>query len=78
MNWQPIETAPKNQLVLIYLRRPSRHQVAWDVAHFEEAPRGHFTWRDQSSHDLEMYDWRATHWRPLPDPPSLTSNPKGQ
>jgi hypothetical protein len=67
VNWQPIETAPRDQFVLVYARRPSRHHVCWDVAQCE-SPHG--TWRDQSSHEIELYDWRVTHWMPLPDPPS--------
>lgn len=62
--WQPIETAPSGEYVLLYLTRPSRSHVAWDIG----ANDGN-GWYDQSAHELEPYDWRATHWQPLPPPP---------
>ena len=68
--WQPIETAPKNRLVLTYAVRPSRSQVGYDVGLFETVGKDS-VWYDQSYHELELYDWRVTHWMPLPAPPVI-------
>lgn len=53
--WQPIETAPKGEVVLVY----SSHGV--DIAHFGLLYEG---WLDENYEDID-----PTHWMPLPPPP---------
>lgn len=80
MNWQPIETAPKNVKVLVY--RPDQ---AYFVAYFQDdATDPYFSEGDEESdfngawvtYDGKM-DYRIrygglTHWMPLPEPPKET------
>lgn len=63
-DWQPIETAPKGQLVLVY-------SATFVLAHFN-------TYYDmwigtaRDSEDTKMLNrasTRPTHWMPLPQPP---------
>lgn len=70
-DWQPIETAPKKTLILIYLRG--------EIYIGSLSP-----WRDQSYPELWQTQWgealvrpwkyedggpMPTHWMPLPTPP---------
>lgn len=67
--WQPIETCPKDQRVLLFR---AGHIVCgrWDDDRFAAKPRPYWT------HDQERLWGRAdarkrppTHWMPLPPPP---------
>ena len=75
--WQPIETAPKDERILLY--RPSSYPWAsvvfgkFDSDRYAKKPRPYW------SHDLERIagvkdarDAPPTHWQPLPAPPSST------
>lgn len=65
-DWQPIETAPEDVVVLVYDPRWSSPLTGI----FYEFPPGsgahwHYTWDQQ-----ELYGrLRPTHWQPLPEPP---------
>lgn len=55
--WRPIETAPKD----------GTHVLA-----FHNGPIWTVWWSDtQMWHDSNDYDYRPTHWMPLPNPPSV-------
>jgi hypothetical protein len=60
MEWQPIETAPKNKPVLGY-RAGDMATVKWRA-----------TWKEWALVVPGTYaeddDWEPTHWMPLPDP----------
>lgn len=74
-DWQPIETAPKDDLILLYglldphpnerqlysgLDRPTRVTAYWDSIDEAWSPMGG-TWTGP---------WfKPTHWMPLPSPP---------
>lgn len=59
MNWQPIETAPKDgEYILVYAGRVT---VAW----FSDGE-----WLDGMNHDGYEHETHSpTHWMPLPPPP---------
>lgn len=60
-NWPPIETAPKDGTeILIWVERPHRYRAAW----WDE--------RYGAYVDTWMCYEDATHWQPLPDPPTGT------
>jgi hypothetical protein len=64
-NWQPIETAPKDQMILtIWDGTNNKSGLAaryWHVAFFD----GH----DWIEHEFNDVIDTPTHWMPLPDPP---------
>jgi hypothetical protein len=60
--WQPIETAPKDQAVVLWVPRRYPHVVIGEHwAHSDELTWG---WWTQSSRV------EPTHWMPLPLPPT--------
>jgi hypothetical protein len=73
--WQPIETAPGDELIWLYCPHDGRflgkrfttagNKLAWRVMAYE--------W--QAADDLEgrsIFNTTATHWQPLPQPPGET------
>jgi hypothetical protein len=65
--WQPIESAPRDDAVLMRCQNGDR--VNYDVAQNESRGDGH-VWVDARYHEMESHGWRATHWQPLPPTPS--------
>ena len=70
--WQPIETAPKDEWILLCIRGFIPAVGRW------QADRGVFDWVDADTmpdnRSWEAYldsnpEWPVTHWMPLPDPP---------
>lgn len=65
MQWQPIETAPLNEYVLLWL--DGFHCIAYQFA------PGKFT----EHHERKRHEVvQATHWMPLPAPPTLSESRK--
>lgn len=76
MEWQPIETAPKDQRILLGFSNPVFTGVSaifgrWESDKFATKPRPYWT------HDMERLTGitgarakQPTHWMPLPVPPS--------
>ena len=73
MEWQPIETAPKDEVILLY--RPDA--IKWaKVAPGKWEPQEHYT-RPSPYWEIclhiggayESRKWPPTHWMPLPEPP---------
>lgn len=68
MDWQPIETAPKDgSIVDLWVTEPSlpggyRATDAWWDGRFD-------IWRTMHGEPVD----RATHWRELPEPPTATT-----
>lgn len=72
-DWQPIETAPKDQTILLY--RPTASSYAriapgeWDDQRHHARPTPHW----MSWHRLALVsdnkEHSPTHWMPLPEPP---------
>lgn len=76
MEWQPIETAPKDERILLY--RPTAG-FTWtrvvigrfDSDRYAKRPRPY--WQHDLEHLAGKAEGRAvnpTHWMPLPAPPS--------
>lgn len=62
--WQPIETAPIGDFILIYGEDAGEPRVY--AAFYDDDD-----WFDSeaSSKSLTSFGWFPTHWMPLPDPP---------
>ena len=73
MNWQPIETAPRDgTAILVYCGGVCEREMV--VVRYEdtssEGPFGKFCWKELSGQG----GWAekcVTHWVPLPDPPKV-------
>lgn len=74
MNWQPIETAPKDSKTVLLAtkdRYGNKHIVTAHWAHGggEDQPRfgpAWFYWCGEGFAELRR---KPTHWMPLPEPP---------
>ena len=66
MQWQPIETAPKDGTEIIVFEKGGVICTAyWESGYF-----GHSGWtHHQSRSDVDAVN--PSHWMPLPNPPSL-------
>jgi hypothetical protein len=64
--WQAIETAPKDRLILAVDHGIIR-MVHWDSNQFAKNPRPFWTWWSNSK-TCER-NFQPTHWMPLPEPP---------
>ena len=75
MNWQPIETAPKDQIVLLY--RPTAPWPAIQVVpgryyndQYAKKPRPFWgIWLTIWNSKTESRAYEPTHWQPLLEPP---------
>jgi Protein of unknown function (DUF551) len=71
MDWQPIETAPKDGTHILLANKAGVSQGGWqsDMDHgadWEGQIGMAGWWRTDGS------DWQNTHWMPLPPPPTST------
>jgi hypothetical protein len=65
MEWQPIETAPKDKTrVLVLNKRPSGHAGSMHVAFWNSVDQ---LWITSSNHNIK----HVSHWMPLPNPPEV-------
>lgn len=64
MEWQPIETAPRDgRRVLAWIDEPERSQIAFAKLWFyEDGTLG-------GGAEGFIGKWNITHWMPLPEPP---------
>jgi hypothetical protein len=72
MEWQPIETAPKDgRDVLIFCPTNDRKPVceAWWARDYEEGPGYWMTPIGPNGRGYTILPSTATHWMPLPEPP---------
>jgi len=68
MEWQPIETAPKEKDILMWWtpRTPNKYAEACVIGRImDREPSG---WWNGQRGQMESMD-RVTHWMPLPQPP---------
>lgn len=78
MSWQPIESVPKDGVVVL-LFWSNRDVDWWAVAAWETFTDGSAGWIGQSFHSEPQGNWTSligedpTHWMPLPDPPLAAS-----
>jgi len=63
MDWQPIETAPKDGRRVIAVQ-PSGYVL---ILHFYDNHAGSAFWRNNA--EQEKPYWTPTHWMPLPAAP---------
>lgn len=70
--WQPIETAPWNRSVLVFIPNIDHygHGVYRAFRPNFGTPRGWQTTCVAMGRDLSPLDLHPTHWMPLPNPPS--------
>lgn len=81
--WQDISTAPRDRNILVYFRDgwgQDRVQEAWWKSPYEGAPLERCSWETMKgtllsadvhrTMDAEKRPLGATHWRPLPKPPT--------
>lgn len=61
--WQPIETAPKDETPVLLWANTRRDR---EYSHWIGAFDGE-NWRDE----VEGHFLQPTHWMPLPDPPAI-------
>lgn len=61
MGWQPIETAPKNDDILVFVPQSKECFVAW----WSKKERV-WLWFDVGN---QMHYCTPSHWMPLPKPP---------
>jgi hypothetical protein len=72
-SWQPIETAPKQVVVLLWAQtgiEPYNWKIAtgfWMPGYRDEP--GCWEWEGRR---LKPYDVQPTHWMPLPPPPTVS------
>lgn len=70
MNWQPIETAPTNEVVLIFIPNTTNFDPGVHRAMKLDMGTG-ACWQTNSLHggsDIDPF-YAPTHWMPLPEPP---------
>jgi hypothetical protein len=77
MNWMPIESAPKNEPILVYLNK--QQFVAWfqddktDPWHCEGGEEselnGYWCVTDNKLGPFALRGGKPSHWTPLPPPP---------
>ena len=69
MDWQPIETSPKDgTLVLIYVRHcgvPTVQLARWKD---KDAPFIAGWWAQSSPYRQDMVQWVPSHWAPISPP----------
>ena len=74
--WQPIDTAPKDQRVLLYYPQRLFGVVcgSWQSEEYVMRPRPH--WSNDRSHvhgAMATREHQPTHWMALPDAPDHTN-----
>jgi len=62
MEWQPVSTAPHDEVVLLYWQD-------WQGFHYMEATRFSTGERSPNGYSNRSEHGYATHWMPLPAPP---------
>ena len=71
MEWQPIETAPKDTDVLLYCPRRGAVRGRWDDNQYARVPRPYWSNdRERIFGSRETRIDQPTHWMRLPAPPS--------
>ena len=64
--WKPIETAPKEGLVLLAAEFDGPGNWRIKVGYRDDGPYSFWGWR------IFGASWKPTHWMPLPAPPKAT------
>jgi hypothetical protein len=74
-DWQPIETAPKDGQYIIGIASPCTVPVivTWQGKWIDKDPDdfdGHDEPDEAWKNYWDCYDYKPTHWMPLPEPPT--------
>jgi hypothetical protein len=72
MNWQPIETAPKDGRYVIVWPPTFTGVVScarWDEDKYLKRPRPYWSRTDDMGRSTMSREKQPTHWMPLPPPP---------
>jgi len=73
MDWEPIETAPKDRTIILY--RPHARLWAtistgrWTADEYNKNPRPYWKMDKIGVTINQIRRWKPTHWMPLPVPP---------
>jgi len=76
MEWQPIETAPKNRQVLVSDGYEVAYSVLGKAAHVPI-----YGWIELvgvDPYDADVLEMEPTHWMPLPEPPRAALGEEGE
>lgn len=76
MEWQPIETAPKDGTKVILYNGNRAASAQW-FDKFEKCENDQFPqtgWFEGISYGYHCFFYSPTHWIPLPEPPNQESN----
>jgi len=68
MEWQPIETAPKDGTE-IWAYNGEQVRMHWITWEHEGESGGMWQYADEILSDVAPDCWQPTHWMPLPEPP---------
>jgi hypothetical protein len=69
--WQPIETAPKDQDVLLYCKARGVVRGRWEDCYFARKPRPYWTNDREALFGVSgTRNDQPTHWMPLPPAPN--------
>ena len=70
--WQPIETAPKHKILLLYALI-DKETGSWDMGTGHYGDNGIWTW--DGTYLDKWYHRKPTHWMSLPKPPKFIVEP---
>lgn len=72
MNWEPIETAPRDGTAIIVQWKGHENTAEMmNMVWWDEYAKAPYKWR-QMEGDLAMHENAFSHWMPLPEPPEKT------
>jgi hypothetical protein len=76
MEWQPIETAPKDGTpIMVYGKADFSNAPHMGVREWRQWTVDYGRWGEPNISAHDMDDWldiQVTHWMPLPSPPATT------
>ena len=83
MEWQPIETAPRDGTAILAWSK-ERGQRETQMGRYGEGSPGYAKWKDGDgplnsgwvwdTHHNWLTTWTPTHWMPLPETPNVEGN----
>ena len=78
MEWQPIETAPKDGTKMLVYRPSANPGATVTISFYKEdgnakKPRPYWAITMSTWNVVEQRLWEPTHWMPLPKPPTQDS-----
>lgn len=75
VSWQPIETAPRDEMILVIHQQLGMIQAELCTAMLESPAeeRHEFPWDSPAGQGSWLYSKDITHWMPLPEPPQVTA-----